>query len=132
MLIESGDDIHIKDMKVNAGIHDNLLQLNPFDFEFDKYKLHLLGINNFNGKLYYHIAVMQSPIPFPFAINIEGMFHDPKLRFGGPKYNLKRAEEVTSQIEENNNINLVSVARSFMGAFIHKAAEAAEDPNLSI
>ncbi|MDE7462531.1 MAG: AsmA family protein [Muribaculaceae bacterium] len=132
MLIESGDDIHIKDMKVNAGIHDNLLQLNPFDFEFDKYKLHLLGINNFNGKLYYHIAVMQSPIPFPFAINIEGMFHDPKLRFGGPKYNLKRAEEVTSQIEENNNINLVSVARSFMGAFIHKAAEAAEDPNLSL
>ncbi len=132
MLIRTDEDIHIKDIDVHAGIHDNLLQLDPFDFEFDRYKLHMLGINNFNGKLYYHLAVMESPVPFPFSINIEGMFHKPKLRFGGAHYDVKRGEEVTAQIQESNNINLVAIMRSFMGAFIKKAAESAVDPNLTL
>lgn len=132
MLIRSDSDIRIRDIAVHAGIHDNLLQLDPFDFEFDRYKLHVLGINNFNGRLYYHLAVMKSPIPFPFSINIEGMFRDPRLRFGGPRYNAKKGEEVTSRIQEDNNINIVAIMRGFMGAFIKKAAEASVDPGLSL
>lgn len=123
MLIHTDDDIHIKDIDVHAGIHGNLLQLDPFDFEFDRYKLHMLGVNNFNGNLYYHIAVMKSPIPFPFSVNIEGLFRDPELAFGGPKYNLKRSEKVTSQIQEENNVNMVTVLKQFLRAFVKKAAE---------
>ncbi|MDE6273038.1 MAG: hypothetical protein K2M31_08550 [Muribaculaceae bacterium] len=123
MLIESGGPIHIHDMDVHAEIHDNLLQLDPFYFEFDRYRIRMLGVNNFYGDLYYHIAVDKSPVPFPFSVNIEGQFHHPKLRFGGAHYNVKRAEEVTSQIQEENNINMVLILRKLLRAFVGEAAK---------
>lgn len=123
MMIRTDADIHIKDIDVQAAMHDNLLQLYPFNFEFDRYKLHMLGVNNFNGKLYYHIGVEKSPIPFPFSINIEGMFHDPKLRFGGAHYDIHRGEAVTSEIQEVNNVNLVHVMRGFLTEFVCTGAK---------
>lgn len=126
MLITTDEDIHIKDMDVHVAAHDNLLQLDPFYFEFDKYKIRMLGVNNFNGELYYHIAVEKSPIPFPFSINIEGMFHHPKLRFGGEHFDEKHAERITSQIQEENKMNMTKVLKQLLRAFIGKAAESAE------
>lgn len=123
MLIESGGPIHIHDMDVHASIHDNLLQLDPFFFEFDRYRIRMLGVNNFNGDLYYHIAVDKSPVPFPFSVNIEGQFHNPKLRFGGGRYDDAHAERITSQIQEENNINMVLILRKLLRAFIGTAVE---------
>lgn len=122
-MIRTDKDIHIKDMTVRAAMHDNLLQLYPFDFEFDRYKLHMLGVNNFNGKLYYHIGVEESPLHFPFSINIEGMFHHPRLRFGGPRFDLRKAEAVTTEIQESNSINLMHVMRSLMTTFVVTGAK---------
>ena len=118
MMIRTDADIHIKDIDVHAGIHDNLLQLYPFNFEFDRYKLHMLGVNNFNGRLYYHIGVEESPLHIPFGINIEGMFHNPKLRFGRAAYDIRKGEEVTEQIQEENTLNLTHMLREAMKAFI--------------
>ncbi|MDE5902106.1 MAG: hypothetical protein K2H21_02695 [Muribaculaceae bacterium] len=118
MLIRTDNDIHIEDIDVQACVHDNLLQLYPFDFSFDRYRLRMLGVNNFNGLLYYHIAVEKSPVPIAFGINIEGMFHDPRLRFGGSRYNDKKAEEVTSQIINGDRVNLMHVLRGFLREFL--------------
>lgn len=126
MLIRTDDNIHIHDLNVHARIHDNLLQLDPFNFEFDRYRLNMLGVNNFNGDLYYHIAVDKSPVPFPFSVNIEGVFRHPKLRFGGGHYDTAHAERITSNIQEENNINMVLILRKFLRAFIGKAAESSE------
>ena len=123
MLIESGDPIHIRDMNIHASIHDNLLQLDPFYFQFDRYKLRMVGVNNFNGDLYYHIGVEKSPVPFPFSVNIEGEFHHPKLRFGGGRYDTAHAERITSQIQEENNMNMVLILRKLLRAFIGEAAK---------
>ncbi len=118
MLIRTDGDIHIEDIDVQACVHDNLLQLYPFDFSFDRYRLRMLGVNNFNGALYYHIAVEKSPLPFPFGINIEGMFRNPQLRFGGAGYNDKKAEKVTSQIINGDRVNLMRVLRGFLREFL--------------
>lgn len=118
MLIGTDDDIHIKDIDVHAAVHDNLLQLYPFDFEFDRYRLRMLGVNNFAGRLYYHIAVEKSPVPFPFAINIEGKFHEPKLRFGGPRYDIRRGEEITSAIDDAGSVNIMRMLRSLVRELI--------------
>ena len=117
-LIRTDGDIHIEDIDVQACVHDNLLQLYPFDFSFDRYRLRMLGVNNFNGALYYHIAVEKSPLPFPFGINIEGMFRNPQLRFGGAGYNDKKAEKVTSQIINGDRVNLMRVLRGFLREFL--------------
>lgn len=118
MLIRTDEDLHIKDMEVHAAVHDNLLQIYPFDFEFDRYRLHMLGVNNFAGRLYYHIAVEKSPVPFPFAINIEGMFHDPKLRFGSEHFDIKHGEEVTSHINVAESVNMMHMLRGLLRELI--------------
>lgn len=118
MLIRNDDDIHIKDIDIHGSMHDNLLQVDPFDFQFDRYKLNLVGVNNFNGDLYYHIGVLESPIPFPFGINVEGEYSHPELRFGGASYNLRHSEEITSEIQESNNFNLMTILHQLLRAFL--------------
>lgn len=123
MLIPNSDDIHIRNMDVQATVHDNLLELYPFKFEFSKYKLEMQGLNNFNGRLFYHIGVMDNPLHLPFGINIQGYFHDPDLRFGGAHYPHRRSIEITSRMMEENRINIVRELKYYLKQFIHKAAQ---------
>ncbi len=124
MLINTDSDIDIANMDVHASVHDNLLELYPFDFEFNRYHLTMGGLNNFDGQLYYHIGVNKSPVPFPFGINIKGKFHDPELRFGGASYKVKKGVEITSSIMEDNRVNMMKELKYYLREFIHKAAEA--------
>lgn len=124
MLIKTAGDIHIPDMKVHASVHDNLLELYPFDFEFDRYKLNMGGLNNFAGNLYYHIGVDKSPVPFPFGINIIGKFSHPEIRFGGATYKNKKGTEITSNIMENDRVNLMQQLKKYLHEFLSKAAHA--------
>lgn len=123
MQIHTAEDLHIADMDVRASVHDNLLELYPFNFRFTGYKLVMEGLNNFDGRLYYHIGVLESPLHFPFGINIEGMFHDPQLRFGGAAFKVKKAREITSDVMERNEMNLVREGKYYIGELIEKAAE---------
>lgn len=128
MMIHTSSDIHIANMDVNAEMHDNLLQLYPFNFEFDQYKLRMVGSNNFDGKLYYHIGILDWPLHIPFGINILGEFHHPLVHFGGPTYKVRKGEEVTSSIMEFNRLNIVKESRRYMKEFIEKAAESDNTP----
>ena len=123
MLIHTADDLHIANMNVHASVHDNLLELYPFNFEFDRYKLRMEGLNNFDGKIYYHIGVDKSPVPFPFGINIQGMFHHPQLRFGGATYKVKKGREITASVMEDNKVNLIKELKYYFAEFIHAAAK---------
>lgn len=125
MLIHTDDDIHIENMNVRASVHDNLLELYPFDFVFDRYTLRMQGINNFAGDMYYHIGILKSPVPFDFGINIEGEFGGPKLRFGGAKYKVDQAEKIAARVEVNDKINIMREVKYFLRKFIHNAAVSA-------
>lgn len=122
LLVRNSDDIHIANMNVHASVHDNLLEVYPFSFEFDRYKLRLGGVNNFNGNLYYHIGVLRSPVPFPFGVNIQGMLEHPLLRFGGASFNIDRCEDITRNIMDGRQVNLSKELKYYFGEFIHKAA----------
>ena len=128
LLIHTEGDLHINDMKVNASLHDNLLELYPFIFEFDRYRLQMLGINNLNGNLYYHIGVLKSPVPFPFGINITGDFDHPSLRFGGASFKTDKGEEVSSRIICHKRINMIYEMRHFLQDFLRHAADADTSP----
>jgi len=128
LLIKNGGDLHIADMKVHASVHDNLLELYPFRFQLEDYRLRMLGLNNFDGDLYYHIEVEEWPLRVPFGVNIEGKFSHPKLRVGGEKWNTKKGEEITRNIEELHMINIIAEAKKYLKEFVHKAAESDEKP----
>lgn len=132
LLIPNDNDLHIKNMTVRADVSDNLLKLSPFNFEFENYRLTMAGLNNFNGDLYYHIGVDRSPVHIPFGINIEGHFDHPRLRFGGSHYKEKNAWAETENVQGKFRFNLTHAVRKFLKDFMHKAAQAATDPNLSL
>lgn len=131
MFIHNSNDIHITDMNVHASVHDNLLELYPFRFAFDSYHINMGGVNNFDGRLYYHIGINDWPLKVPFGINIVGQFHDPDLRFGGPAYKDKKGSEITSSVMENNTFNLMMELKYYIREFIHKAAESDSTQNLT-
>ena len=131
LLIHTNDDLHIKDMDVRVNVHDNLLELYPFTFQFDSYRLSMAGLNNFQGKLYYHIGVDKSPFHIPFGINIVGDYNHPKLRFGGPHFKVNQATDITSQIVTSKTFNVVKEVKYYIREFIHKAAQSAETPESS-
>ncbi len=124
LLIRTDKDIEIPTVKVHAQVHDNLLQLDPFLFVFNRYRLHMLGMNDFAGNLYYHIGVEKSPVPFKFGINIEGTYGRPKLRFGRYSYDPDKAMQLNS-IVKNDRINVVNEVKYYLRKFVRSASQAA-------
>lgn len=128
LLIPNSGDIHIKNIDAKGVVVDNLVQLYPFDLEFENYSLRMQGTNNFSGDMYYHIGVNHSPVPFPFGINIQGNFSDPQVRFGGAKYKVNRGAQVSRSIMEHHEVNMVQMLRKYLKEFLHKAAESDTTP----
>lgn len=122
MLIHTHRPIHIANIALHATVHDNLLEVYPFTFEFERYRLIGEGVNNFAGELDYHIGVMHSPVPIHFGIDIKGMFHNPKVRFGRAGWDNRNARKVTGKVEKSFNINLVHDATVLGDKFMHEGA----------
>lgn len=101
---------YIDHMSVQMLIEDGQMRLFPFMFNIDRYKLGVQGSNDFNLNFKYHIAVLKSPIPFKFGINISGNPDKYKIRLGGAKFNEKTP--MTVSIVDTTRINLVNSLRS--------------------
>lgn len=93
-------------MNVELIVNNSQLELFPFIFEMDRYKFGVMGSNDMAMNLHYHIAVLKSPIPFKFGINITGNVDDMKIRLGGAKFNEKNMPK-TVAIADTTRINLV-------------------------
>ncbi len=110
----------IDSMTVELLVENSQMQLFPFMFNFDRYKLGVLGYNDLNLNFKYHISVLDSPIPFKFGINIYGNPDDMHFRFGGAKYKDGMAGELV-QIVDTTRINL----REQINAAFRRGARAA-------
>ncbi|MDE5607723.1 MAG: AsmA family protein [Muribaculaceae bacterium] len=85
LLFHDHKHIDIDHMDVEMVISDKRVDLFPFIFDIDRYRLGVMGTNNLEMDLNYHISVLKSPIPFKFGINVTGSARDPKIRLGGAK-----------------------------------------------
>ncbi|MCM1067187.1 MAG: hypothetical protein NC418_06415 [Muribaculaceae bacterium] len=95
-------DNKIKHINVEMIVRDNMLQIFPFSFDIDRYRLGVVGYNDLNLNFDYHIAVLKSPIPFKFGITIKGNPDKFKVRFGGAKFKEGMVAE---------SVNVVDTAR---------------------
>ena len=96
----------IDHMSVEAVIDRGAIELYPFMFDIDRYRLGVMGHNDLAMNLNYHVSVLKSPIPFKFGINIKGTPEKLKVRLGGAKFKEKMVVE-RQQIADNTRINLV-------------------------
>lgn len=88
-------------------VNNGEMRVYPFIFDFDRYRLGIQGYNDLDLNFHYHVAVLKSPLPFKFGINISGKYDHLKLRFGGAKFNEKEAA-MQVPIVDDIRVNLVN------------------------
>ena len=96
----------IDHMSVELVVKDSQLEIFPFEFNIDRYKLGIFGYHDLAMNFKYHVSVLKSVIPFKFGINISGNPDKLKVRLGGAKYKNKMAAERIA-IASNTRINLL-------------------------
>ena len=96
----------IDHMSVELVVKDSELEIFPFEFNIDRYKLGIFGYHDLAMNFNYHVSVLKSIIPFKFGINISGNPDKIKVRLGGAKYKNKMAAE-RIKIATNTRINLL-------------------------
>ena len=97
----------IDHMEVELTVNDSQLELYPFMFDIDRYRLGVMGGNDLALNLNYHISVLKSPLPFKFGVNIKGTADDMKIRVGKARFKENMAAERT-EIVETTRVNLVN------------------------
>ena len=70
----------IDQMSIQMTVENNQLHIYPFIFDIDRYRLGVQGYNDFALNFKYHIAVLKSPLPFKFGINISANPDKMKIR----------------------------------------------------
>lgn len=97
----------IDHMSVELVVEDNKMQLFPFMFDLDRYRLGVQGYNDLAMNFDYHVSVLKSPLPFKFGINIKGNPDDYKIRLGRAKFNEKTSMERVAMVD-TTRVNLLN------------------------
>ncbi|MDE6512810.1 MAG: hypothetical protein K2L05_01325 [Muribaculaceae bacterium] len=114
----------IDHMDVRLTVEDNRLSLYPFMFDFDRYRIGVMGHNDLDMNLDYHVSVLRSPIPFKFGVNIKGTADKMKIRLGRARFKEKMAAESTA-LADTVRLNL---AREMRNVFARGAKAARLGP----
>lgn len=101
----------IDSMTVEMLVADSRMQMFPFMFNIDRYKLGVEGTNDLAMNFKYHIAVLKSPIPFKFGINVSGNPDKMKIRLGRARFSEKSIPR-TVAIADTTRINLMEQIRN--------------------
>jgi len=103
----------IDHMTVEMMVKDSRLSLFPFIFDMDRYRLGVSGTNDLALNLDYHVAVLKSPLPFKFGINIKGTPDNMKIRLGKARLNEKSVAS-TRTVTDTVRINLINeISKAF-------------------
>ena len=103
-------DNTIKHMSVQLLVRDNVMEIFPFTFDIDRYRLGVAGYNDLNMNFDYHISVLKSPLPFKFGVTVKGNPDKYKIRLGGAKVKEGIAAADVSLVD-TARVNLVNQIR---------------------
>ncbi|MDE6050037.1 MAG: hypothetical protein K2G09_10155 [Paramuribaculum sp.] len=110
LMFKKKDRNLINSMKVELMIKDTKLDVFPFVFDLDRYKIGVSGHNTLDMDLDYHIAVLKSPIPFKFGVNIKGKPGHLKIRLGRANFDENKIA-FSHQLTDTLRMNLVNEIR---------------------
>ena len=96
----------IDSMSVELVIDKGMMELFPFVFNLDRYRLGVQGYNDMALNFDYHVAVLKSPLPFKFGINLKGNPDKFKVRIGKARFNERTAVERPA-IVDTTRVNLL-------------------------
>ena len=120
LLFKNKEKNMIDSLSVEVAAYDSKIDIYPFIINMDRYKLGVMGTNDFDMNYDFHVSILKSPIPFKFGVNISGNVDDMKIRLGKAK--LKENEVArTTMITDTTKVNLFKR----MDEMFRKGAEAA-------
>lgn len=93
LLFKHHEENMVKHVAVEMIVDDGMLRIYPFIFDFNRYRLGIQGYTDIDRMFHYHVAVLKSPIPFKFGINISGPYDHLKIRFGGAHFDEMNVEQ---------------------------------------
>lgn len=103
----------IDHMQVELMVKDSRLNLFPFVFDLDRYRIGVSGSNTLNMDLDYRIAVLKSPLPFKFGITIKGRPGHLKFGLGKARFD-ENAVTSRRELTDTARINLIEeIAKVF-------------------
>jgi hypothetical protein len=111
LLFKNKEHNMIDHMAVELLVEDSQLEMFPFMFDFDRYRLGVMGYNDMALNYKYHIGVIKSPIPFKFGINVSGTGEKMKIRLGRNKFNNKNISQRVA-IVDTTRVNLLQQIES--------------------
>lgn len=103
----------IDSMSVELLIDKGMMEIFPFVFNLDRYRLGVQGYNDMALNFNYRVAVLKSPLPFKFGITLKGNPDDFKVRVGRARFNERTAIERPA-IVDTTRVNLL---RQIEGVF---------------
>ena len=106
LLFKNKEQNVIPHMEAEMLIKNSQVEIFPFVFDFDRYRLAVMGSNDLALNFKYHLSVLKSPIPFKFGINLSGNADKMKIRLGGAKYKPGKSVE-TIAIVDTARVNLL-------------------------
>ena len=95
---------------VQVVLDEQELSVYPFMFDFDRYRLGVMGHNDLDLNLDYHISIMKSPLPFRFGINVSGTTDDMKIRIGKARFKEEMAAQ-SLELSDSVRLNLAKEIR---------------------
>lgn len=101
----------IDHMEVELAVEDNTLEIYPFMFDFDRYRIGVMGHNDLNMNMDYHVSILKSPIPFKFGINIRGNADKLRIRPGLARVKEKMVGQST-KLADTLRVNLAKEIKS--------------------
>lgn len=107
MLFKNKKRNMIDHMDVEIMVHDGAVNLYPVIFDMDRYRIGVVGNNDLALNLDYHVAVLRSPLPFRFGINIKGTPENMKIRLGKARVDEKKVAQ-HQPFAENIRVNLLT------------------------
>lgn len=110
----------IDSMTVEMIVDNSQMQMFPFMFNLDRYRLGIMGNNDLAMNFNYHIAVLKSPLPFKFGINVSGNPDNMKIRLGKAKFSEKSMARTIS-IADTTRVNLVQQIRNVFRRGVNNA-----------
>ena len=107
LLFKNKKDNVINNVGVEILVENSMLELFPFMFDIDRYRLGVMGHNDMAFNFDYHVSVLKSPLPFKFGLNASGNPDDMKIRVGKAKFKENMATKNTA-IVDTTRINLLN------------------------
>lgn len=107
LMFKNKKDNIINNVGVEILVENSMLELFPFMFDIDRYRLGVMGHNDMAFNFDYHVSVLKSPLPFKFGLNASGNPDDMKIRVGKAKFKENMVTK-SMAIVDTTRINLLN------------------------